>query len=417
MGVTQAPQRRTANGSVRLLIAAGTSYYGDWLTTVALVVLLFRATGTATAPAIYILARAAPRVLGPAPGGALADRFGPARLAAVCAVLQAALTASIIGFANLHVIWAVYVVVALAQLLGAMAQPAYYAMIPFVTDPAHLGRLNAAYNAILETCMLVAPALGALLLLAGITPQWLIFGDAASFVVAAALLVTLRIPGHGGAWPTKGMFAAVPIVRNDGMLRIFAVGHLCNAAVVTVLQAVLVVAAAQRFGHDTNVGWLYAAVGAGGLVGSLALLRWIPSNVHSGSIVTAVFGELIPLGVFAVAPSFITALALLFVSSVFAALYQTRGAVGLQERVRKELLGRANAVIRFAVYLGMLLGAIIAASALTWLRWDQLLIAVTGAAAVVVLIGLVTSPGERVPVPAAEPLPQALGPVPGSPFD
>src|SRR5947209_6644643 len=121
-GTTDNLRRPTPNGAVRLLVAAGTSYYGDWLTTVALVVLLFRLTGTATAPALYILARVAPRVLGPGPGGALADRFGPARLAAVCGAAQAALTASIIPFANLHVIWAVYVVVGMSQLLGAMAQ-------------------------------------------------------------------------------------------------------------------------------------------------------------------------------------------------------------------------------------------------------------------------------------------------------
>ncbi|HKR99911.1 MAG TPA: MFS transporter [Candidatus Dormibacteraeota bacterium] len=414
----RAPSARPS-GAARLLIAAGTSYYGDWLTTVALVVLLFRLTGTATAPALYILARVAPRVLGPGPGGALADRFGAARLAAICGLSQAALTASIIPFANLHLIWAVYLVVGLSQLLGSMAQPAFYAIIPFVTEPERLGRLNAAYSAILETCMLVAPALGAVLLLAGLTPQWLIVGDAGSFMVSAVLLLTLRIPGHGGTWPSKGMFAAVSIVRRDSMLRIFAIGHFCNAAVVTVLQAVLVVAAAQRFGHDTNVGWLYAAVGAGGLLGSLALLRWIPTNVRRSGIVIAVFGELIPLGFFAIAPSFITALLLLFVSAVFAAIYQTRGVVGLQERVPKELLGRANAVIRFAIYVGMLIGAIIAAVALTWLTWDRLLAAVTGAAALVVIFALVSKPSEKpaaVSVPEQQ-IPQGLGAVPSNPFD
>ena len=46
---------------VRLLVAAGTSFYGDWLTTVALVVLLFRLTASPVGPALYIVARAAPQ--------------------------------------------------------------------------------------------------------------------------------------------------------------------------------------------------------------------------------------------------------------------------------------------------------------------------------------------------------------------
>ena len=98
-------------------MAAGTSVYGDWLTTVALLVLLFRLTHSPFGPALYMLARVAPRIVGPFPGGALADRFGPARIAAGCAVCQGILTGAIVVFADLDVIWAIYVAVALAQLL------------------------------------------------------------------------------------------------------------------------------------------------------------------------------------------------------------------------------------------------------------------------------------------------------------
>ena len=67
--------------STRLLVAAGVSTYGDWLTVVALAVLLFDLTHRPEAPALYILARFAPRVLGPTLGGSLADRYGPSRVA------------------------------------------------------------------------------------------------------------------------------------------------------------------------------------------------------------------------------------------------------------------------------------------------------------------------------------------------
>ena len=52
---------RALSPAVRLLIAAGTSSYGDWLTTVAMVVLLFRATHSPVGPALYMIARVAPR--------------------------------------------------------------------------------------------------------------------------------------------------------------------------------------------------------------------------------------------------------------------------------------------------------------------------------------------------------------------
>jgi MFS family permease len=350
------------------------------------------------APALYILARVAPRVLGPPPGGALADRYGPARVAAVCALLQAVITASIVVFATVHVVWAVYVAVAFAQLLGSMSQPAYSAIIPSLAGEEQIGRINAANSSIQEACMLVAPGLGGLLLLTGMSPRLLIIADAVTFVAAAALLLTLFSVAPRSVEPgrIRGMFAGVTLVRHDGMLRMLAIGHLCNAFVVTVLQAVLVVAAAQRFGHDTAVGWLYAAVGAGGAAGSLMLLRWVPRRVGSRSITPAVFGELIPIGLFAFAPSLLVALVLLFVSALLASLYQTRGAIGLQQRVPNELLGRANAVIRLAISVGMLFGACLAAAAAAWLSWDRLVVIASGGAALVVLAAWLTLPSERV---------------------
>lgn len=412
------PSRPPRGPVVRYLVAAGVSYYGDWLTTVALVVLLYRLTGNATAPAIYILARVAPRVFGPAPGGALADRYGPARVAALCAMAQGALTAAIVVLASIRVLWGVYLAVALAQFLGSMAQPAYNAVIPHIVSREQLGRVNAIYNAILESCILVAPALGALLLLLSVTPQALILGDAASFVLAAALMLSLRTRGHGGSKDKRagGMFAGVSIVSRDPTLRMFAVGHLCNAFVITALQAVLVVAASQRFGHDTDVGWLYAAVGAGGLLGSVALVRWAPQQVRSRGIALAVFAELIPLGLFAIAPNLAVAFALLFVSAVAAILYQTRGATALQQTVRQELLGRVNAVIRLCLYLGMFAGAVAAVSTLQWLSWDRMLALVTGIAAVVLVLAVLTQPAEpaipEVELPGRALHPEAVRPAP-----
>src|SRR5207245_9800607 len=96
------------NSASRVLLGAGISFYGDWLTTVALVVLLYRVTGSATGPALYILVRVAPRVLGPTPGGVHADRAGPVRIAVWCASLQAVLTGSIAVFAHYPVLAALY---------------------------------------------------------------------------------------------------------------------------------------------------------------------------------------------------------------------------------------------------------------------------------------------------------------------
>ncbi len=358
-------------------------------------VLLYRLTGSPIGPALYILARVAPRVLGPLPGGALADRFGPARIAASCAALQAVTTASIVVFAETRVIWAIYVAVMAAQLLGSAAQPCYAAIVPRVTTPERLGRVQGSYAALQSSSILVSPALGALLL-PFTTPEVLIGIDAATFVVAGVLLATLVNLGRAAdseAASVHGVAAGIRVVTRDPMLRFLAAASVTNPAAVTALQAVLVVAARQHFGHDTDVGWLYAAVGAGGLLGTLPVIRRTPARVGLPWIIGPSALELAPLAAFVFTTNLAIAMSLLFVSSIGATLYQTRGTVGLQQRVGHQLLGRANAVLGFAVYVGMLVGAIAAAALVTAIGWEATVLIVCATSASVLFVAAVSEAG------------------------
>ncbi len=357
----------------------------------ALLVLLFRLTGSSVGPAVYMLARVAPKVVGPFPGGALADRFGPARVAATCACAQAILTASIVVFADNRAIWPIYIAVALAQLFGSAAQPCYSALIPRVTSPESLGRVQGIYSALSNSSILVSPAFGALVL-PFTTPQVLIGFDAATFVVAAVMIGTLTGVSGGSSEPlsARGMSAGIPVVLGDPMLRFLTAAYVSNAAAVTALQAVLVVAAAQRFGHDTAVGWLYAAVGAGSLLGTLPVIRRTPRRVNTLPIVAATAVELVPLALFVFIGVLPIAVALLFVSGLGAALYQTRGVIGLQQRVPQQLLGRTMAVIRSAQYLGMLAGALAAVVIVQPLGWEATVLIVCALGATLLFFTAVT---------------------------
>ena len=319
-------------------------------------------------------------MLGPSPGGSLADRFGPGRVAGWCALAQGLFTGAIVVFAGSGVVWTIFAAVGAAQLLGSMAQPAYGACIPRVTPPHRLLRVNAIYSGLFESSVLAAPAIGALLL-SVVQPQVLVGADAASFGVAGALMLSLRvraapstsIRGHGDS-------TARAIVRRDPMLRSLAASFFCSGVAITALQAVLVVAAAQRFGADTGVGWLYAAVGAGGVAGSLVLLRWRPAPIGARGVSLGFLVEVAPLTVFAVIGNLPAALALLALSTAAGALYQTRGQTALQQRVAADMLGRVNGLMRLLLYAGMLAGAVAAVSLVQVLGWSTLVLASTAAA-------------------------------------
>ena len=386
--------RPRSTGSARFLAATGISFYGDWLTTVALVVLLFRTTGSATGPALYMVSRVAPRVFGPTPGGVLADRFGPARIASICLLSQGVLTASIVGLGNIGLIWAIYPVVAGAQFVNALSQPAYGAMLPRVTAPQNLGRLNGLYSGLFASSILVSPAIGALLL-PHMTPQVLIAADSLTFLVAALLIATLPVKAAPADEQTspRGARAGWRVVSTDATLRSATAAVLGNAAVVTALQAVLVVAASQHFSHDTNVGWLYASVGAGSLVGSLAFLRPNPRRIRRRNIVACAAAELAALAFFVFASNLPIACTLLFLSSLTAVFYQILGAIALQQRVPVDLLGRASGVTRLAMYVGMLAGAVAALALVGPFGWEVTVLAVCVAA--LVFLGLATFTGPR----------------------
>lgn len=344
--------------------------------------LLFRLTHSPVGPALYMLARVTPRVVGPFPGGALGDRFGPARIAAACALGQAVCTTAIVVFALQGTVWPILVMVALSQLLGSAAQPCYGSLVPRVTSAEHLGRTQGTYSAINNSSIMVSPAFGALVL-PFTTPEVLIGIDAATFVVAAAVMTTLFgvAAGTGHVQTMGGISAGIPVVLRDPMLRFLAAAYISNAAAVTALQAVLVVAAAQRFGHDTVVGWLYAAVGAGSLLGTLPVIRRTPLRVTIVPIIAATALELVPLALFGFLTILPIAMLMLFLSGIGAGLYQTRGIIGLQQRVPRELLGRTTAVIRSALYTGMLLGAIAAVSLVQPLGWEATVLIVCAAGA------------------------------------
>ena len=133
----------------------------------------------------------------------------------------------------------------------------------------------------------------------------------------------------------------------------------------------------RRFGQDTVVGWLYASVGAGALLGTLPVLRRTPAKVAVQSIVLGTALELVPLAAFAFVTVLPLAMALLFVSGAGATLYQTR-------------VGRTSAVVRFGGYLGMLLGAVAAVSLVQPLGWEATVLIVCAVGATLLFATAVT---------------------------
>jgi hypothetical protein len=374
-------RRRVAGSSARLLAATAVSTYGDWLTTVAVAVGLYRLTATVTAPALAILLRVLPRPAGAAAGGRLADRHGAAPVLTACLAAQGGLTLAL-GLA-LAAGSAPGTLVALVacQLAGAAAQPALMAAIPGAAGAAGTVRhLTARLTLLRASAVVAGPAAAGLALLVA-APATLVVADAATFALAVALL--LPGAGAGGRIPAAGR----PAGPREPLLLQLAVVCAGNFAVITALQAVLVLVAADRLGSADHVAGLYCAVGAGGAVACLALSgRRLRFEVTGAGVAALAAIELGSLGALTVVGGAVPTLLLLCVSAAAATTYQVAGSAELARRLDPAGLGRANGRLAAAGYAGMLAGGLLAVTIAPAAGWVAAVRAVWALAAVLLVI-------------------------------
>lgn len=381
--------RSAASPCGRYLTAVVASQYGNWLTTVTVMVMLFRLSGGAIGPAAYMLARVAPRLIGPIAGGSLADGIAPGRVAAACYAIQGACTAGIVVAAERGSTISVCIAVGLGQVAGSCGSPCESALIPQLAGTYGLGRLNSLRGIGDTTAMLIAPALGALALLVT-SAETVILVDVATFGVGALLLASLPVPTspsrRGGGRPSP--FAALRPVMDDPALRVFTMLSFVNGAAVTATSAVLVSAADQRYGSDHLVGVLYAAVGVGGLLGGLVTLKWSP---RIGGARLAILGvaEAAALALFSVSPSVLLGCVTLVLSAVAGEIAEVWGSAELQRRAAPGLLGRINGVVYLALFSGMLVGSVVVLLLSKAMPWNEVIVLVASVAAAIMALSAI----------------------------
>jgi hypothetical protein len=269
--------------------------------------------------------------------------------------------------------WSIFVLVGLSQLVGGSWQPLTSAMMARLAGANGRHALNLAYTLSMSGMMLVAPAIGALLLpVAGPVP--LVSGDAVSFLVGAALFASLpAMPGLGRGSLTvrsaaTGGFAAV---YRRPVLRIVALGAFSSTLVITALQASLPDLAAQRFGSSADAGFCWAAVGLGGIIGSLIAL-WRPLQ-RPAVILPAIVGEILCIGAVALAGGPAIDLILLAGNTASASLAQIEGGVVIQSQAR-DTVARVQSAVSTSRFLGMAGGAALALVLALTVTWQALVV-------------------------------------------
>src|SRR5215210_4647686 len=171
---------------LRLWIGQGTSFVGDAVSMVALVVLVVQITGSASAVGGALVAGLLPTIASPL-AGVVADRIDRRVVLVASDLARAVLVLGLVFASDLATI---YVLVFLMGLARTVFNPTVRAAFPRVVGGGDLTRANALISGTFSTSIMVGPAFGGLLV-ASIGVDAAFLADAVTYLISAILLSTV----------------------------------------------------------------------------------------------------------------------------------------------------------------------------------------------------------------------------------
>jgi MFS family permease len=277
---------------------------------------MYDLTGSAWDLGLVGLAQFVPALALVLVAGHVVDRHHRARIVALCEAAQGAV-ALLLAAAPFDAISQRHLLLALSVVLGAVRafqMPAQQALVALLVPPALLPRAMAFASAGLQAAVIVGPALGGFVYVAGASA---VYGlCAALFALASGLCLLIRhaAPPPGQPLSLDTLLAGVRYVRHNKVVL---------GAISLDLFAVLLggaVALLPIYAKDIlhvgpwGLGLLRAAPAAGALVLSVALTRWPIARRAGIKLFAAVALYGLATLVFALSTSFALSLAALFLT-------------------------------------------------------------------------------------------------------
>ena len=252
------------------------SNFGDTLNYVALVVLVYRLSGSGLAVSLTVILEIVPVLLLAPIAGVIIDRFPRKAILVISDLTRAGLIGLLI-FANQT--WQIYLLVACMTAVSVFFNPTLQAIIPNVVEGDALLAANSVAWSTTQLVQIIASALaGGLIATIGTTPA---FGfNAVSFIFSAWMILQLRLPVRTMivAQPKKRGFAAwiadlragLKYARQDRFISRFLIIQALASLSVGATGALLIVLSQQHL-HLPPEGfaWLLLVIGVGALLGPL----------------------------------------------------------------------------------------------------------------------------------------------------
>ncbi|MDV9198185.1 MFS transporter [Streptomyces sp. Wh19] len=355
---------------------------GTSITAVALPLLLVRDYGTTLAAGLTLAIRLIPNMAaGPIVGRLLARR-DPRHIVMFSSLLSA-LFAALIPVCG--ALWQIQILTFGIGLTAMFAGPARFVLRPAVVSEGDERRGNGLLMAAQRVSTLSGPPLVGVIVAIG-WPLWIAFLlEAASALVAVVMM--LRVPplpsaadeeaestgaeGHGAfkaAYVTTTR-ALLRAISDDAFIRGATLTSFSYVLAVTLGRMMLVVMGAQHYSDVSGFyGWMLAAMGAGGLCGSLLTARF--KQISTGTLYVAVMLiEAVGWLSLPWLPNFSVAMAVMFTIGIMESAGYVLYYAEVQIRIPRSLMGYYYAacipVIDACVFLGSAFGASLAGASVS----------------------------------------------------
>jgi predicted MFS family arabinose efflux permease len=397
-----------------LLSGLAVSQIGDWLYNLALIVLVYERTHSALWVGVTTAVRVVPVVvLGPL-GGVLADRFDRRRIMITCDLARMGLMVVLAAVAAFQLpIVLAPVIAAIATAAAAPYVSCVAAVTPRVVDDADLPGANAARSAVTGIGIVLGPALGGVLLLLGSAASAFAL-NAMTFGLSALAVLAIRADGDRNPFrvrPTAerpgGLLremaqGAAALRAHPAALRLVGADIMCS--VLYGAQTVLLLLVSRQVGLGAQgYGYMFAAIGAGGLLGTTLAGR-LSRHRQSRSVLAAALAVAgVPTLLLAVVRWPAAAIVLTALTGMGAVLVEILTETTLQRELDEDVFGRAYGLAFPAAIAGIVVGSVIAPGLAALLGGSGALVAVGSAVLAYALLVLRGAGREGRPLPAPRP--------------
>ena len=364
------PLRRSRD--LRLLVWGElVSVLGNQLTTVAVPYQVYQLTHSSLDVGLVSVTQLFPLIAGSLLAGSVVDAMDRRRLLMLAQVLMAACSAGLALNADLDpskpALWPLFVLPALSAGFSGLDSAGRNAIIPNLVRRSEVSTANAIFQALFQFGLVAGPAVAGLLL-AGAGVRFVYWLDVAGFGIAllAVSLMSPQPPGEGAQRPgLRSIVEGLRFVRGRQAIQGAYLIDI-NAMVFGMPRALFPALAASVFGGGAaTLGFLYAAPGAGALVGALTT-GWVSRIQRQGlAVILAVIGWGFAITCFGLVSWLPLALVLLaaagFADVISAVFRNTIIQLAVPDSLRGRLAGLQIAVVTGGPRLGDLEAGAVAA--------------------------------------------------------